>query len=468
MRRRAARATTQAFTEYVRPNWRASKIHRTIAEQLDRVRRKEIDRLMLLCPPQHGKSEITSRTYPALVLGDDPREDWIAASATAELADGFGRDVRDLVRSEEYRRLFPDTVLSEDSQARGRWNTTQGGSYYAVGVGGQLFGRGGAAIIDDPFGSWEDAQSATSREKVWNWYTGTLYNRVRPGKPIILIQHRMHEDDLAGRLIERMKQGRDRWEIVELPATVDDPPWPERYNSEALDRIRANTDPRQWSALYMQNPTPEEGTFFRREWFWFYDPDKPITGHRYTTADYAVSENQGDFSEVATHVYAPDGRIYLAVDGWRGQVTADVWIEVTVDQFAKHSPLCFFAEKGVIQRATEPFLTRRMNERRKFCRLEWIPRTRDKPAMARPLQAMASMGKVGLPDNEYGHHLLAQFLSFPGSSRDDGVDMAGLMALAIDQAHPGVAPASEQKPEGDRWDRLFQMDQDEADSWKTA
>jgi predicted phage terminase large subunit-like protein len=422
---------------------------------------------MLLCPPQHGKSTIASKRAPAMVLGINPLTDVISASATSPLAEEFGRDVRNCIASSEYRALFPDTQLAEDSQARGRWNTKQGGGYYAVGIGGALMGRGGnLGIIDDPFATWDDAQSETTRNKVWEWYTGTFYNRMRPGAPIIVIQHRMHEDDLVGRLIDKQQHGGDRWEIVELPALLDDPPWVERYDRTALERIRDNSDPRKWSALYQQNPTPEEGTFFQRAWFRRYDPSAIPAGHRYTTADYAVSEGGGDYSEVATHVYAPNGDIYLALEGWRGQTSPDTWIDKTIDQFARWKPLCFYGEKGVIQKATEPFLTRRMRERGKFCRLEWLTRNRDKPAMARPLQAMAAMGKILLPDNEYGEHLMSQFLAFPGSSHDDAVDMCGLMALAVDQAHPGVvnAKVAEARPK-DRYDRLFEGSNEEQ-SWR--
>jgi hypothetical protein len=418
---------------------------------------------MLLCPPQHGKSQIISRRLPAYMLGLDPTRDVIAASATADLAEGFGRDNRNCINSAEYRNVFPDTQLSEDSAAKGRWSTKQGANYVAVGVGGQLYGKGGAAIIDDPFGSWADAQSELQREKVWDWYQGTLYNRIRPGQPIIVIQHRMHEDDLAGRLIEKQKQGGDKWEIINLPALIDDPPWVERYDSVALERIRANTDPRQWSALYMQNPTPDDGTFFRREWFEMFDPKKLTIGHKYSTGDFAVTEGDGDYTELATHAYAGDS-LYLAVDGWFGQTTADIWIERLIDQFKAHKPLCFFGESGPIRRSIEPFLTRRMRERSGFCRLEWLVRSHDKPTCARPLQAMAANGRVKIADTEYGHRLLAQLLQFPAGRLDDCVDMAVLLGMAIDQAHPAVIAAASTAPKRDRYEP---REQDE-DSWRTA
>lgn len=390
----------------------------------------------------------------------------ISASATSTLAEEFGRDVRNCIASGEYRTLFPDTALAEDSQAQGRWNTSHGGGYYAIGVGGALMGRGGhLGLIDDPFRTWEDGQSELMREKVWQWYTGTFYNRIRPGGAIIVIQHRMAEDDLAGRLIERQKSGGDKWEIVELPALLDDPPWPERYDRASLMRIKVNTDPRKWSALYLQNPTPDDGTFFLREWFDLVDP-KSVKGHKYTSGDFAVTEDGGDATWLCTHAYAGD-KLTLGLDGWRGKTSADVWIERLIDQFATHKPLCFFGESGPIRRSIEPFLKRRMLERKTYCRMEWLARPHDKPTMARPLQAMASMGKVQIADTELGHELLANLLKFPAGGLD-ATDMAGLMGLAIgggeDGAHPAMA-ATVVAPivKSDGYDRVK-----EEDSWRVA
>ena len=465
--RARARESLQTFTAYTTPRWEAGKIHRVISEQFDRVLNGEIDRLMLLCPPQHGKSTLASKRFPALVLGRQPTTDIISASATGSLAEEFGRDVRNCIDSAEYKHLFPKVTLAADSQARGRWMTQAGGGYYAVGVGGAVMGRGAdLGLIDDPFATWADAQSETTRANVWEWYQGTFYNRVRPKAPIIVIQHRMHEADLVGRLLAQQAAGGDKWTVVELPALLDDPPWPERYNKAALERIKENTDPRKWSALYQQNPTPDEGTYFKRDWFKWYDPWEEIDGHRYISSDYAVTEDGGDWSEVATHAYAPTGDLYLAIQGWRGQTAPDKWIDETINQMKAHRPLCFFGESGVIRRATEPFLIRRMRERDAACRIEWITRNRDKTAMARPLQGLASMGRVHLPRNEYGQHLLHQFLGFPGAMTDDAVDMCGLMALAIEMAHPGVAKAAPvEKPKRDRWDQAFDQ-HDGVTTWR--
>jgi hypothetical protein len=213
----------------------------------------------------------------------------------------------------------------------------------------------------------------------------------------------------------------------------------------------------------MQNPTPDEGTFFRREWFERFDP-KTVSGHAYTTGDFAVTEGDGDYTELATHRYLGD-TLYLACDGWYGQTAADTWIERLIDQFSRHKPLCFFGESGPIRRSVEPFLKRRMGERKTFCRLEWLVRGHDKPTMARSLQAMAAAGKVKIADTEYGEHLLSQLLQFPAGSKDDAVDMAALMGMAIAAAHPAVVAATPAaKQARDPYDR----DDDEADSWKVA
>src|SRR6516162_10400005 len=189
-RRRAAKTSLISFTEFTYPRYEAAAIHKQIAEQLERVERSEIDRLMLLVPPRHGKSELASRRFPAWFLGRHPGKQFISASASATLAEDFGRDVRNLIASPEYADVF-ETRLSEDAQARGRWTTQQGGSYFATGVGGALMGRGAhVLLIDDPFGSMADARSETTRKAVHEWLTGTAYNRLEKGGAIILINHR--------------------------------------------------------------------------------------------------------------------------------------------------------------------------------------------------------------------------------------------------------------------------------------
>lgn len=463
--RRAARSSLLPFISYTKPDYSIAPHHRAICDALEAVERGDCDRLAIFCPPRHGKSEIASRRFPAWYIGRNPGKQIICASYNSELATDFGREVRNIVSSPEFGSLF-DVRLSQDSQAAERWHTDEGGIYVAAGIGGSLTGRGAhVALIDDPVKDQKVADSPVERETAWKWYVSVLRTRLMPRGAIVLIQTRWHEDDLAGRILNSKEAA--RWKVIKMPALQPDGTalWPEAYPVPELESIRS-LDQRAFSALFQQNPTPDDGTFFLREWFEFFDPSKVKSGHVYTTGDFAVTEGDGDFTELGTHRYLGD-TLYLACDGWYGQTSADQWIERLIDQFAAHRPLCFFGESGPIRRSIEPFLTRRMRERGKFCRLEWLVRGSDKATVARPLQAMASMGKVKIADTEYGHRLLNQMLQFPAGRLDDAVDMAALMGLAIADAHPGVVVSEKPKTvKRDRWDRAFEKE--EAGSWKTA
>lgn len=460
-RRIQAQTNLLPFIEYTKDGYETAPHHRTICDALEAVERGDCDRLAIFCPPRHGKSEIASRRFPAWFMGRNPTKQLICASYGAELATDFGREVRNIVASAEFLALFPEVTLSADSQAADRWHTKQGGIYVATGIGGALTGRGAhVALVDDPVKDQQDADSEIMRQRTWDWYVSVLRTRLMKKGAIVLIQTRWHEDDLAGRVLNSSEGG--RFHVLNLPAIVEGRAlWPEAYPLEELEMIRA-LDKRKFSALYQQRPQPDDGTFFLREWFEFIPANKVPHGHKYTTGDFAVTEGDGDYTELATHVYSGD-TLYLALEGWRGQTAADTWIEVLIDQFARHKSLCFYGESGPIRRSIEPFLTRRMRERGKFCRLEWLVRGHDKPTMARPLQAMASAGKVKIVDSEYGHQLLGQLLQFPAGRLDDGVDMAALIALAIDQAGPGFVKLDEKKPKRDMWD-----EPERSASWKVA
>lgn len=418
-------------------------------------------------PPRHGKSEIASRRFPAWYLGRNPTHQIITASYNAELASDFGRAVRNIFSEQEYKNLF-DVRLAQDSQAANRWHTDRGGVYVAVGIGGTATGRGAdVALIDDPVKDAQDAASETIRDSTWDWYVSVLRTRLQPRAAQCLIQTRWHDDDLAGRILNG-PEGK-RWHVIEMPALNEDGEalWPEAYPAEDLEAIKL-LDPRRFSALYQQRPQPEEGTFFQRDWFRWYKPDGLPSLNCYTTADFAVTEGGGDYTEIGTHGVSPNGDIYLGLSWYAGQVSADVWIDQLLAQVRRHKPMAFFGESGPIRRAIEPLLIRRMRETDTFCRMEWITRTRDKATMARPLQARAAMGKVYLPDNEVGHRLLGQLLAFPAGLHDDAVDCAGLIALALDQAHPATTATVEPiRKKRDRWDIVF-GEEDESGNWKTA
>lgn len=457
MQARQARTSLLAFTEFTNPLYQRAQHHEQIAAKLEAVERGEIDRLMIFMPPRHGKSELASKRFPAWCLGKEPMRQIIAASYNSDLANDFGRNVRNIVAEPEFGQVFPQVSLAPDSQAANRMNTNKGGAYVAAGVGTAVTGRGAhIALIDDPFKDREEADSERRRELVWDWYRSTLYTRLMPGGAIVLIQTRWHEDDLAGRLLE---QERDQWDVLELAAINKQGKalWPDWYGLDALNRIKNTIGPREWSALYQQQPQPDDGTFFKREWFktWV-----KLPGLRYYgTSDYAVTDGGGDYTVHTVWGIDSAGDLYR-VEQWKGQTASDQWIERKLDLIAKHKPLCWFGEGGVIQKAVEPMLRRRMRERNVHCRLEWLPSVADKPTRARSFQAMAATGRVHV---EQGADL-SEFLVFPAGKHDDEVDTASLIGRAIDQAHPAIVSNTGKGKPKDRW----AYEESREDSWRTV
>lgn len=445
--RRRARESVLAFTQYTNPAYQAADHHRRIAEKLEAVERGEIKRLMILMPPRHGKSELASRRFPAFYIGRNPGKQIIAASYNSDLANDFGREVRNIVASPEFGALF-QTSLAPDSSAANRWHTDHGGMYVAAGVGTAITGRGAdVLLIDDPFKDREEADSELRRQRVWDWYTSTAYTRLMPGGAIVVINTRWHDDDLSGKLLAEAENGGDQWDVLSLPAIDENGGalWPAWYPLERLEQIRAVLPARDWNALYQQNPIPDDGDYFKADWFGEYD-EAPDGLNVYGASDYAVTDKGGDYTEHGVAGVDMNSNLYV-LDWWRKQSTSDVWIEAKCDLIIKHKPACWFGEAGPIRRAVEPFLMRRMTDRRAFCRIEWLASIADKPTRARTIQGMASMGKIFLPKHApWKADLLSQLLRFPAGKYDDGVDVLSLFGRGMQHIAPPKKPRVNNAP----------------------
>ena len=450
---------------------------------------------MIFMPPRHGKSELASRRFPAWFVGRSPKRNIIAASYNADLANDFGREVRNIVASQRYQRLF-DTALSQDSTAANRWHTEQGGMYAAAGIGTAVTGRGAHVfLIDDPFKDREEADSERHREKVYRWYTSTAYTRLESelkdddledddiwrdfqrdinrgvAAPfegaIVLIQTRWHELDLAGRLLDEQSKGGDEWDVLELPAlsNAGEALWPAKYDRERLLRIQRAIGSRDWTALYQQRPAPEEGDFFRREWFKFYDT-KPTNLRIYGASDYAVTAKGGDYTVHGVVGVDPNDDIYV-LDIWRAQAESNVWVESFIDRVASYKPLTWAEEQGQIIKSLGPFIDKRMRERKVYCHREQMASVADKPTRARAFQARAAMGKVFLPHSApWIADLMGELLAFPTGKHDDQVDVLSLIGRLLDVMVGGRKPGQIEKPQG-RWDRAFARARgDSDDGWK--
>lgn len=437
--RKAARESMVKWIEYRQATFQPARHHRLIIDELEKVERGEVKRLMLLLPPGSAKSTYASVEFPPWFLGRNPDKNVIAASHTYDLAERFGRKARNVVGSKEFTNVF-EFGLSQDSQAAGKWETTRGGEYFAVGIGGNVTGRrADLAIIDDPVKSREAADSERQRETDWQWYVHDFSTRLKPNARQILIMTRWHEDDLGGRILAR---DGDQWRVVKLPMECDDynDPlgrkigerlWPDWFTEEMV--ATAKKDMRSWNALYQQNPIPEEGNFFKKDWFIEYEASQlPSTLHIYGTSDFAVTDGSGDYTEHGIFGVDYDGDVWV-LDWWYGQTAPDVWIDSMADLINDHKPMTWFGEAGPIRRSVEPFMKKRLSDRRAFAHFEWMPSIHDKATRARSIQALASMGKVKIPkDKPWTAHVMTQLLQFPAGKHDDAVDAFSLMGRGLD------------------------------------
>lgn len=412
---------------------------------------------MVFMPPRHGKSELASRSFPAWLMGLKPELQIIAASYNGDIAADFGREVRNIVGTPEYHAVFPEVTLSVDSQAANKWHTNKGGSYFAVGVGTAATGRGAnILLIDDPVKDRQDADSEVVRKRTWDWYRSTAYTRQtgKEGAAIVLVQTRWHDDDLAGKLLEEMKNGGEQWEVLSLSALSEDnrPLWPEWYGLERLQATRDLLGPREWSALYQQKPVPDTGDFFRSEWFRYYDDrpregaphgDRPAHLRIFGASDYAVTADGGDFTEHGIAGVDPKGDLYLL--DWQFMQTGSMeWIEAFCDLVQKWKPLEWGEEAGQIRGSLDQFIVKRMRERNVVTYRNAHVSVADKASRAQSIRGLMSMGRVYFPMHApWTERLLHQLLRFPSGTFDDAVDVLSLfgrMLLHMGQARTPPPP----------------------------
>lgn len=301
-------------------NYQDTWFHERLADELQQalydVKAGKSVRIILECPPRHGKSEIATKKFPAWALGHHP--DWpvIVASYSGDLATEFGQGTRDIVNSQEYHAIF-DTRLRQDTRSKSRWMTGKGGSYTSAGVGGAITGKGfKIGIIDDPFKNREEADSEVVRESRWNWYKSTFYTRQEGVSAIIIIMTRWHEDDLVGRLkaqedklaIEGVAT-RDQWRVITFPAIAiqderfrkkGEPLWPDKFPLSALQTIADALGPYDWSALYQASPITDANREFKESWFKYrtWDDVSAIKTSKFATIDPGGKNPENDFTGI--------------------------------------------------------------------------------------------------------------------------------------------------------------------------
>jgi predicted phage terminase large subunit-like protein len=415
-----------------------AKHHRLLIEKLEAVARGEIERLAVFMPPGSAKSTYASILFPPWLLAQIPTAQLLAASHTTELAERWGRRVRNLISE---NRSILGLEPTEDNQAAGRWALKTGGEYMAAGAMTGIAGfRALFGLIDDPIRSRQDADSMLVRDRLWDWYLNDFRPRLIPRARQILIQTRWHEDDLAGRCLNHQ-----HWEVLSLPALAktDDalgrrpgePLWgDDDYGyGEQLLGLQNTTPPRVWSALYQQEPTPDEGDYFKEEWLRPIDiMPNPKFLRIYGASDYAVTQDGGDYTVHVIFGVDHLNNLFL-LDVWRAQTSAEKWVEAFCDLVQKYRPLEWAEELGQIRSGIGPFRDKRMHQRRCHVNCTAFPTRGDKAVRARSIQGRVALDGLFYPKNAtWAADWLAEVLNFPASKHDDQVDAMGLGGQLLD------------------------------------
>ena len=436
----AARQRLIDFTEYTYPQYITEAFHYKLGQALDAVVQGKIKRLMIWAPPQHGKSELVSVRLSAYWLGRWPDEPVILSSYGASHAESKSRQSRGVVESDGFGRIFPQVRTVFTSRAVQRWEIAgRRGYMLAVGVGGPITGHGARlGIIDDPFSSWEKAQSEWARERVWDWYRATFRTRIWENGAIVIIMTRWHQADLCGKILQEQA---GRWTVLRFPAMAEtqkerdendkflglpvgqadllgrragEPLCPQRFSLAALLELMDDVGEMAWSAEYQGVPRPLEGSVFKRYWVTIVEA-APAEARRVRYWDRAATEGGGDYT-VGLLMARTAGGLYYIEDVVRGQWSSlqvermivqtaavdaaryggrvDVWIEQEGGSAGKDSA-------GAIVRllAGYPVFTDKP--------------TGDKLVRGRPFLAQAQAGNVRLVTGPWNAAYLNEMTAFP-------------------------------------------------------
>ena len=431
------------FLSYVKAVWDGfveGEHHKLFARKLEDVARGKIKRLIVNMPPRHTKSEFASVYFPSYMMGLKPDMKIMQTTHTAELSQRFGRKVRNLMDTEEYKRVFDNVTLSADSKSAGRWETSVGGEYFAAGVGGAITGRGAdLLIIDDPH-SEQDALSPSALESAYEWYTSGPRQRLQPGGSIVVVMTRWSTLDLTEKLIRRMGEAHaDQWEVVELPAILDsgEPLWPEFWKLEELEAVKASLPIAKWNSQYMQNPTSEEGAIIKREWWRVWGKDHPPEpSYVLQSYDTAFSKKEtADYSAITTWgVFRPNSdapeSIFLS-DAKRGRWDFPELKAIANEEYHYWQPDAVLIES----QASGTPLTHEL-------RMAGIPvvnyrptRGKDKTTRVHSVAPVFESGLVWAPDTIFAEEVIEECAAFPYGENDDFVDSMTQAVLRFRQGN---------------------------------
>jgi len=447
-----------------------AKHHRALAKVLEKVELGHIPRLIVTLPPRHGKTELISRRFIPWLLGRDMYRNVIFATYNEPFSQDIGSDCRAIMQAPAYKQVFPKFRFRAGGLSREKLQTGAGGMAAFVGRGGSITGRGAdILIIDDPIKDSEEAQSPTLRTKLWDWFTQVAMTRLMTKFACVVVVHtRWHEDDLIGRITDPSnpcysEDEAAKWKIINLPAIAgDEDPlgrkagealWPERFDLEFLNAAK-QLDPKGFSALYQQRPTPEDGDLFRADWLVTYEKSQlPKDLRIYAASDHAIGEDKTRNDATVMIVGGVDtfGDLYV-LDVWWEKAGSDKQVEAMLRLAKQWKPLLWFAEKGHISKAIGPFLRKRMQEDRTYFSIEEVTPVSNKVQRAQSVMGMMSMKKVRFP--RHAHWFMEardQMLKFPNARHDDFVDALAWLGRAVNRM---AMPTATRKVEGPAYGTL--------------
>lgn len=425
----------------------------------------------IFCLPRGAaKSTYGSKLGPPWALADRPGQAWsprtiLAASHNKDLIQSFGRDCRNRIDR------FPKELgygLRRDSKAADEWATTNGKEYFCAGVGAGIAGhRGDLGIVDDYFGSVEDADSDLNRDRVWDWFWADFIGCLNPGASIIIIATRWHEDDLIGRLLKTEK---DLWTLISLPliAKSGDPLgrapgerlWPSRYDDEKVRQARK--DPRIFSAVWQQEPSPEDGDYFKKEHLdrcLYASPSELPTDLRaHVGSDHAISKKEeADKTCMLPVLVDAKGELWVHPDIVWDKLDADEQVDAMFRMAYRldkdYGSVWWIAEKEKITQCLGPFLFNRMRDEGHFFVIDQVTPKKDKRWRARSLQALVNVHRIHFPSfAPWWPAARRELLAFDNLGEDDFVDAIAHVARKINSVQSADVPEPEppKEPPADR------------------
>jgi hypothetical protein len=433
---------------------------------LEGVRYGVCRRVMIMMPPGSAKSTYASVVFPTWQMGRRPDTEIILTGWGDPICKRHGKRARKICSDPLYRGIM-DTGIDPNTRAAEDWACLNGSTYKSSGINSGIAGfRCDGLVWDDLTKNRKEADSETVRNDTYNAYIDDARSRKKPDAWEVGIGTRWHEEEIMGRILPEGYSGesgymlcRDGnvWLIICLAAECernDDPLgreigemiWPEWFGEDYWAEKRVN--PRSWGSLYQQRPAPEEGIFFKREWFKRYSMDDLPSGDTFISFDPAVtdeSDNQhADATAISSWRTDEFARIYL-VDSWMQKVTMDKWIVQLLTMGAIYKPMEMISESGIIRRAAEPFLKHAMIKARKFFKFTWCTRHANKAAMGRAAQGIVSSGQLFVPYGQVGDDFIDECLRFPASKEDHRVDTLINLCLRLEAIWEKNPPKTEEK-----------------------